>query len=127
MTRLRSLRGRYPVVLNLWASWCPGCRGEFPLFAAASAHFGKSVAFLGVDTNDPTTSNARAFLADHRVSYPSYRAQSSQLSSLAAIQGFPTTIYISRSGKIRDVHLAQYQTAADLDNDIEHYALGAQG
>ena len=125
--RLASLRGRYPVVLNVWASWCPGCREEFPLFGAASAQFGRRVAFLGADTNDPSASDARAFLAAHHISYPSYRVSASQLSGLAQIQGFPTTIYIGRDGHVKDIHLSQYQTAASLDNDIQHYALGSSG
>jgi thiol-disulfide isomerase/thioredoxin len=54
MTRLRSLRG-YPVVLNAWASWCAPCRGEFPMFATASATYGRQVAFLGVNTKLPST------------------------------------------------------------------------
>ena len=127
MSRLRSLRGRYPVVLNVWASWCPGCRQEFPLFAAASAQFGKRVAFLGVDTNDPSGSNARAFLSQHHVSYPSYRASSTQLTSLAAIRGLPTTIYIGRDGRVQHIQLTQYQDVGNLDNDIERYAFGTRG
>ncbi len=40
MARLHALRG-YPVVMNVWASWCTPCRTEFPFFASASAHYGK--------------------------------------------------------------------------------------
>ena len=122
--RLRSLRG-YPVVLNAWAAWCPPCRAEFPLLAAASAQYGRKVAFLGADTND-STGDARSFLAQHPVSYPSYPVASTDLSSLAVLEGFPTTIFINRAGKVSFVHTGQYQSEAALDNDIQHYALGVQ-
>jgi thiol-disulfide isomerase/thioredoxin len=124
--RLRVLRGRYPVVINVWAAWCAPCRAEFSLFAAASASFGKRVAFLGVDTND-NASDARSFLASHPVSYPSYQSSSTQLASLADIEGTPTTIYVDRSGKVVEVHDGQYATRTSLQNDIEHYALGVAG
>lgn len=120
--RLRGLHG-YPIVLNAWAAWCPPCRSEFSLFAAASAQYGRKVAFLGVDTND-SASDARSFLAHHPVSYPSYQSSSSALSPLAVIEGMPTTIFISKSGKVLDVHTGQYDTQATLANDIQRYALG---
>jgi protein SCO1/2 len=119
--RLNALRG-YPVVLNAWAAWCPPCRTEFDLFASAAARFGRQVAFLGVDTND-TPSDARAFLAQHPVSYPSYQLSSTQLAPLTPLQGMPTTIYIGPSGKILNVHTGQYDTQTTLQNDIHRYAL----
>ncbi len=120
--RLETLRG-YPVVLNAWASWCPPCRSEFSLFATAAARFGRRVAFLGVDTND-AADEARSFLSGHRVSYPSYQASSAQLAPLASIEGMPSTIYISASGRVLAVHTGQYDTEATLANDITRYALG---
>jgi protein SCO1/2 len=120
--RLRALRG-YPVVLNAWAAWCPPCRSEFPLLANASAQYGRKVAFVGADTND-SAGDARSFLAKHPISYPSYAVASTDLSSLAVLEGFPTTIFLNPAGKVVFVHTGQYDTAAALDNDIQRYALG---
>lgn len=120
--RLRALRG-YPVVINAWASWCGPRREEFSLFASASARYGRRVAFLGADTNDPA-GDARTFLSQHPVSYPSYQTTTTSLSSLAAIEGLPTTIFINAAGKVTFVHTGQYDSQGTLDGDISSYALG---
>ncbi len=120
--RLLKLRG-YPVVLNAWASWCPPCRAEFPIFAAVSALYGRQVAFLGADTED-SAAPASAFLVKHPVSYPSYQTTSSALDSLAPIEATPTTIFIARNGKVGHVHIGQYESQATLEEDVAHYALG---
>jgi cytochrome oxidase Cu insertion factor (SCO1/SenC/PrrC family)/thiol-disulfide isomerase/thioredoxin len=118
--RLHAVRG-HPVVLNVWYSGCQPCQAEFGLFANASVEFGRRVAFLGADTND-NASSARAFLFQHPVSYPSYQDHSSQLSPLAVIEGYPTTIFINSAGKVVYVHTGQYDSQGTLDADISHYA-----
>lgn len=120
--RIASLHG-YPIVLNVWASWCGPCRQEFPLLAAASASFGRKVAFLGYDSNDEASS-ARAFLSKHHVSYPSYAGADTEIASITAIKGTPTTIYIAPDGKVANVHIGAYETQTTLNQDIERYALG---
>lgn len=120
-TRLRSLRG-YPVVLNVWASWCGPCRSEFPLLANASVTYGRKVAFLGADTEDQPA-NARSFLAGHHVAYPSYEASTEALSALAPFEGVPTTMFFDREGKLVHVHSGQYEAQGTLDHDVESYAL----
>ncbi len=119
--RLRALRG-YPIVLNAWASWCPGCQNEWPLFAAASARFGRRVAFIGVDTLDPSSGQARSWLAANPVSYPSYASLSGQL-PMRGIVYLPTTIYIDAAGNVTHTQQGQYDSQGALDGDIARYAL----
>ncbi|MGO9884501.1 MAG: redoxin domain-containing protein, partial [Solirubrobacteraceae bacterium] len=118
--RLRALRG-YPVVINAWASWCVPCRSEFGLFASASARYGRRVAFIGADTGD-SGGDARTFLAQHPVSYPSYQTTTTDLSWLAAIGYLPTTIFLNAAGKVTYVHIGQYDAQGTLDQDISSYA-----
>ena len=122
--RIRSLRG-YPIVVNVWASWCEPCRQEYPLFATAAATFGTEAAFLGGDVNDEP-GNAATFLRSHPVTYPSYTVSRNPLPSLyrGGIIGPPTTFFIDRRGKLTYVHTGVYTSQALLDADIKAHALG---
>jgi protein SCO1/2 len=119
--RVKALHG-YPIVVNAWASWCPSCRTEFNLFRTASIQSGRSVAFLGADTDDDA-GDAEAFLRLHPVSYPSYQTTSSQLHPLlpGGVQGLPITIFIGSDGKVGYIHTGEYSSQGSLDADIQTY------
>jgi cytochrome oxidase Cu insertion factor (SCO1/SenC/PrrC family)/thiol-disulfide isomerase/thioredoxin len=119
MKRIRALRG-YPVVVNIWASWCIPCQSEFGLLRTAATNYGDTVAFLGADAND-SAGNARSFLHQHHVSYPSYSVQTDQMGPLAQVAGVPTTIYINAAGKVVDVHNGEYTSQKALNADIADY------
>ncbi len=120
--RLRALRGR-PVVVNAWASWCPPCGEELPLFAAAAARYGTRVGFLGLDVNDSEAA-ARRFLARHPVSYPSYSDDGGKAAAgFGRFAGLPTTVFIDAAGQVVAVHAGQYPDAESLARDIERHAL----
>lgn len=120
--RVAALHG-YPVVANVWASWCGPCRFEFPLFQKASARFGKRVGFLGVNSADSAAA-AETFLEEAPLSYPSYTEPGKKiLSSLGGVGGLPDTAFYDRNGKLVFLKQGQYEKLADLEADIRHYAL----
>jgi cytochrome oxidase Cu insertion factor (SCO1/SenC/PrrC family)/thiol-disulfide isomerase/thioredoxin len=120
--RLHALRG-YPIVLNVWGSWCTQCVAEFPYLATAAARYGRQVAFVGADSDD-NAANARKFLVSHPVSYPSYSSTPQALAPIATIEGMPTTIFINARGKVVHVQDGAYQSLPALENDIGQYSLG---
>ncbi len=95
----RTLRG-FPVVVNVWASWCGPCRFEFPTLQKLSARYGKRVAFLGVNSQDSDDA-ARTFLAEAPVPYPSYTDPDKEIArSIGADLGLPDTAFYDRNGKL---------------------------
>jgi len=126
LARIKALQG-YPIVVNVWASWCQPCQEESPLFASASVQFGRQVAFLGADA-DASPDNGRSFLSQHHVSYPSYSVTQTGLSKLlkGGLEGLPTTIYIDRDGQVAYVHDGLYSSQGVLNSDIDRIALDSR-
>ncbi|HEX4307636.1 MAG TPA: TlpA disulfide reductase family protein [Solirubrobacterales bacterium] len=113
----------YPVVANVWASWCGPCRYEFPMFQEASAKWGKKVAFIGVDSED-SEGEAENWLAGHPVPYPSYYDPNFEVASSYKASGPPDTAFYNREGELVEVKRGQYAHASELEEDIKQYALG---
>ncbi len=119
--RLAALKG-YPVVVNMWGSWCEPCRREFPYFQSQAIQRGKEVAFLGVDGQDPEA-DAREFLDEYPVAFPSYKDPDLKIAAvIKALGPFPATVFYDRKGEITHLQQGPYSDERDLAADIERYA-----
>jgi len=121
--RIAGLSG-YPVVVNVWASWCGPCRFEFPDFQRVAAEYGKRVAFLGINSQDSDDA-ARTFLSEAPVPYPSYTDPDETIAeSIGAGRGLPDTAFYDRRGRLTRLKQGPYRSRAELQADVETYALG---
>lgn len=119
--RLVGLRG-YAVVVNVWASWCPPCRAEFPYFQKVSAQLSRRVAFVGVDTLD-SSSAAHRFLAQFPVSYPAYEDPSGAVGRrIGTLGGVPLTAFYDRHGRLVYLHQGPYTSEHQLLADVATYS-----
>ncbi len=93
--QLAELAGQ-PLVINLWASWCPPCRREMPvLLAARDAE--PSVRFLAAQGL-----SERDVLLDG----------GNRLGQLAGSRALPTTLFYDADGQLRHSHLGELSTAS---------------
>jgi thiol-disulfide isomerase/thioredoxin len=89
---LADFRGK-PVVLNVWASWCPGCNDEAAdLRRFAAAH--PEAVVLGIDFQDPKA-GARDFYRRWQWTHPSIWDVSGSMTGALGLQGMPTTYFLS--------------------------------
>jgi cytochrome c biogenesis protein CcmG/thiol:disulfide interchange protein DsbE len=120
--RIAALKG-YPVVANVWASWCGPCRFEFPVLQKLSARYGKRVAFLGVNSQDSDDA-ATTFLEEAPVPYPSYTDPDKKIAdSLDATLGLPDTAFYDGTGKLVYLKQGPYAHDSELEEDVQRYAL----
>lgn len=123
--RIASLKG-FPVVVNIWASWCGPCRFEFPTLQRFSARYAKQVAFLGVDSQDSDDA-ATTFLAEAPVPYPSFSDGDQGITeAIGAGRGLPNTAFYDRRGELCFLKQGPYVEHSELAADIRRFALGEQ-
>lgn len=94
---LSDFAGR-PVVVNVWASWCPGCHEEAAdLRRFAEAH--PDVVVLGIDIQD-TEAGARGFYERWGWRHASIFDASGALAAELGLQGLPTTYFLDADHRL---------------------------
>jgi thiol-disulfide isomerase/thioredoxin len=120
--RIAQLHG-YPVVVNVWASWCVPCRQEFPVLQKLATRYGKKVAFLGLNSEDSDDA-AATFLREEPVPYPSYTDPHKDVAGAIGVVGFPDTAFYDKSGELVYLKQGPYTNDSELEADVRRYAAG---
>ncbi len=97
---LASFKGK-PLVLNLWASWCPPCKEELPNFNEAYKTFNEDVNFACVslvDGRQETPETALSFIKENNYELPFYLDAEQQVALAFRVQSIPVTYFINSDG-----------------------------
>ena len=114
---LVGLRGK-PVVVNVWASWCPPCRAEMPLLQRAARAYAGRAMFLGVASKD-SPGAALEFLDEVGVSYYNVFDTTGDVRRELGLRGFPTTYLFDERGVLIEAvvgGITEPRLAAQLDD-----------
>jgi len=124
---LSSLKGKV-VIVNFWATWCEPCRVEIPwMIGFQQKYADKGLTILGVAMDDEGKSVVAPYVQSTQfnvdghamtMNYPIVLGNDDIAAKFGGLLGFPTTIVISRDGKVqkRFIGLAD---EAELDKQIK--------
>jgi cytochrome c biogenesis protein CcmG/thiol:disulfide interchange protein DsbE len=118
--RLAGLRGR-PMIINVWAQWCPPCREEAPYFTQVAAEHASAVALIGVDFQDPRSDLAIEFARASSWTYPQLQDNNQVLAQTMQITGPPVTLFVRPDGTLAGRHAGGLTSASQLRALSQHY------
>lgn len=108
---LANLAGGKPMVVNLWASWCPPCRREMPVLAAAQMREpGMRFVFVNQGEDGTTAQHylAAAGLTVDNVLLDPGGGVGREIGSA----GLPTTLFYDAGGRLVDTQLGALSAAS---------------
>lgn len=101
---LADYRGKVTLV-DFWATWCPPCREEIPLFVELKQRYGKQgLEIVGIayeNRDGDVKQTIKNFIAEHGVNYPCVIGDVETRDQIPAFAGYPTTLFVDRQGQVR--------------------------
>ncbi|HUX23493.1 MAG TPA: TlpA disulfide reductase family protein [Burkholderiales bacterium] len=108
---LASLAAGKPLVINLWATWCPPCRREMPLLAAAQKRESR-LRFVFVDQGESAAA-AKRYLAAAGLDISNVLLDiGAGIPQEVGSQGLPTTLFYDAKGRLVDSHVGELSAAS---------------
>lgn len=112
--------GGHPMVVNLWATWCPPCRREMPVMEAAQSRY-PTVKFLMANQAENATA-VRHYLTNAQLAFNSLRLDPhSDLSRFAGNPGLPLTLIFDSDGNQVARHFGPLSSASLHHLLSEHF------
>lgn len=107
---LSRLSGK-PMVLNLWATWCPPCRREMPALAAAQQRH-PGVNFVFVNQGEDAALISQYLDGENLDLRNVLRDPFSKVMHEVGSRGLPTTLFFDADGRLVDTHMGELSEAS---------------
>lgn len=96
---LSEFRGKKPVVVDFWASWCPNCRRDMPKMNAMYPKYKDKVEIIAVNLHE-NESTVRNFVTSNNIDFPIALDPRNQASRAYGIQYTNTHFLIDTNGNL---------------------------
>ena len=97
---LSQFRGKKPVLLVFWATWCPECKAAFPkINAMHGGPAGEKIQILALDFRE-TREKVAAAVKSRDIRFPVLLDDRGQVARAFGVVGIPTYVLIGRDGTV---------------------------
>ncbi|MGQ0765939.1 MAG: TlpA family protein disulfide reductase [Gemmatimonadota bacterium] len=105
--------GKTPLLIEVWATWCPNCEELAPKILAARAKHGNAVKFLGVAVSfNQSPQRVKLYMERHGFDIETFYDRKGEADVVYGVKATSTIIGVDRSGKV-------VYAGAGGDQDIE--------
>ncbi len=94
----------HPLLINFWATWCPPCRFEMPLFQQTYEKL-KDDGFvvLAVDVQEGPE-EVKEYIQEMGLTFPVVLDRSGSVSNTYRVTGLPTSVFVDADGIVTNIH-----------------------
>jgi thiol-disulfide isomerase/thioredoxin len=133
--KLSDYRGKKPVYLVFWATWCPTCKHEIPQLTELYKNLGTEVEILAINVDflswwsSLNTSNNRVekYVKKYDIAYAVALDDEENLISLYQVRGTPTQLLIDKEGVVRRRYgLLNEKTIMILNKVLEEQVISSK-
>jgi peroxiredoxin len=117
---LSDLAGQ-PVIVNLWASWCPPCRAEMPALEAVYQTYaddGLEILAVNMSSQD-SLPQAASFVQELGLSFPILLDRNGEVARLYQSRALPSTFFVDTEGVIYRVVIGGPISEVLLQSTVE--------
>ena len=110
-----------PLLINVWGSWCEGCKQEMPYFVELYQNpvfKSGEIQMLGVNVEEKSRQAAVTYIQKSGMSWPNLEDTSGISKSIFG-PGVPVTWFIDENGKNIETKIGAYTNKKQLFNQVE--------
>jgi len=110
-----------PLLINVWGSWCEGCKQEMPYFVELYKNplfKNGQIQMLGVNVEEKSKDDAIEYIQKSGMSWPNLE-DTRGISKTIFGPGVPVTWFIDENGKTIDIKIGAYTNKKQLFNQVE--------
>ncbi len=118
--KLSDLRGQ-PVLVNLWATWCPPCRAEMKTLETVYNDY-KDQGLIVLAVNMTSQDDPQAiipFARERGITYPILLDNKGEAAKAYQMKSLPSSFFINRDGTIHEVVIGGPMAEATLRTRVE--------
>jgi cytochrome c biogenesis protein CcmG, thiol:disulfide interchange protein DsbE len=116
--RLAGLRGQ-PMMINIWAQWCPPCQDEAPFLAEVAKRNDSALMIIGIDYDDPRPDRAIEFARVLGWRFPQLVDQDRALAGPFQVTGPPVTLLVRPDGTVAYRHSGPFRSAEQIRTEVK--------